>query len=146
MQGGYGGGGRPAPRRLRASDQDRDDAVTVLRRATTEGYLTLVEFEERLDAAFSSRYVDELDALLADVPGARTAPAVPGRAAPRIPAWSPGLARRILRPCLGALMVLLVLAVIANFWIPLMVIGFVCWRRNHHRYLPYGRRRPLEYI
>lgn len=55
---------------MRASDEDRNRVVAALRRATTDGYLTLDEFEERLDGVFRSRYLTELDALLQDIPGA----------------------------------------------------------------------------
>ena len=143
------GGQESATRRLRASDRDRADTVAVLRRATADGYLTLLEFEERLDAAFAARYLDELAALVADLPGSVRAPAgrsgsVPGPG--RIPAVFP----RIGRICLGILAAMLVLAAVANFWIPLTLMGFLWWRRNRHRgtRIPFccGRRRTLEYV
>src|SRR5579884_2250817 len=55
---------------MRASDEDRNRVVVALRRATTVGYLTLDEFEERVGAVFRSRYLTDLDALLEDIPGA----------------------------------------------------------------------------
>jgi Domain of unknown function (DUF1707)/Cell wall-active antibiotics response 4TMS YvqF len=59
---------------LRASDADRDLAVSRLRENLVEGRLTLEEFSERVDAAHSSRTLAELDALTRDLP-AEAAPA-----------------------------------------------------------------------
>lgn len=149
---GSGHGQQPGPRRLRASDRDRDDAVAVLRRVTSEGYLTLLEFEERLDAAFAARYLDELDGLVADIPGPRRASAprsAHGPAAQRAPRsvwWPAGLPRLVLRSALGVLAVLLAVAVIANLWIPLLIFGFVWCRRNRGRCGFDGRRHRFEYI
>lgn len=145
-----GGAGRHAPGRLRASDSDRADAVAVLRQATAEGYLTLMEFEERLDAAFAARYQDELASLLRDLP--RPAPAAPP-AEPR-PAygrrWLPPVVPLVVRVCLGILLAGLVVAVVANFWVPLAIVGFVMWRRGHRRrfgrHYGCGRRSSFEYV
>lgn len=145
-----GGGGRSASRRLRASDRDRADAVAVLRQATADGYLTLVEFEERLDAAFSARYQDELASLLRDLP--RPAPAAaPASSAPRYrPPRVPPLVPLVVRVCLGILLAGLVVALVANFWVPLAIVGFICWRRGHrHRFgrgYGCGRRGSFEYV
>ena len=61
---------------MRASDADRDRVVDVLRDAAGDGRLTADEFEERMEAALSSRTLGELAALTADLgPG-------PGRPGP----------------------------------------------------------------
>lgn len=55
---------------LRASDGDRDRTLTVLRAAVGDGQLTAEEFNERMEAALSSRTLDELAALTADLQAA----------------------------------------------------------------------------
>jgi len=56
----------PAPD-LRASDADRDRVIDVLRAATEDGRLTADEFNERMEAALSSRTFRELAPLTADL-------------------------------------------------------------------------------
>ena len=60
---------------LRASDADRDRVIDVLRAATADGRLTADEFDERMEAALSSRTFRELAPLTADLattPASRT--------------------------------------------------------------------------
>ena len=59
----------PADPRIRASDEDRDRAATLLREHHAVGRLTAEEFNERLDKAYAARTMGDLDALLADLPG-----------------------------------------------------------------------------
>jgi hypothetical protein len=54
---------------LRASDADRDRVIEVLRAAVADGQLDRAEFDERLEAALSSRTLDELAVLTADLTG-----------------------------------------------------------------------------
>lgn len=134
---------------MRASDRDREEAVAALRLATSEGYLTLLEFEERLDAAFSARYVDELDRLLSDLPRAPrpSARPAPGPARARRGGWWPsGLPRQVVRAALAVLAVMLAVVVITNFWIPMLIFGFIWCKRNHGRCGWHGGRRRLDYI
>jgi hypothetical protein len=78
------GGGR-----LRAGDREREEVVERLREAHVEGRLTLEELEERVDLGYRATYVDELPALVADLPRP-AAPATPGtRSAPSGP-WRSG--------------------------------------------------------
>ena len=58
----------PGPRRVRASDAEREELAQVLRAAMTEGRLTLEEGEERLAKAYAATYRDELGPLVADLP------------------------------------------------------------------------------
>jgi hypothetical protein len=58
----------------RASDADRDIAADVLCAAVGDGRLTLDELDDRLGAALSARTITELAALIADLPGRRSAP------------------------------------------------------------------------
>jgi hypothetical protein len=62
---------RPAPHakpELRASDEDRDRVVDVLRVAAGAGRLSAAELDERLDAALTARTIGELAALTTDLP------------------------------------------------------------------------------
>ena len=59
---------------LRASDADRDRVLDVLRDAAGDGRLTAEEFDERMQAALSSRTLGDLAALTADL-GPGPAPA-----------------------------------------------------------------------
>jgi len=61
--------GPGAPPEMRASDADRDRVVDVLRAAAGDGRLTGDEFDERLEAALSSRTLDELTVVTADLTG-----------------------------------------------------------------------------
>jgi hypothetical protein len=70
---GAGSGARPE---LRASHEDRDRAVEILRVAAGDGRLTAAELDERIEAALTARTRGELAALTADLP------AVPGQAEP----------------------------------------------------------------
>ena len=53
---------------MRASDQDRDAVVAVLRDAFTAGRITLEEFDERTSSAYASKTWGQLRALTADLP------------------------------------------------------------------------------
>lgn len=53
---------------IRASDDDRDRVVGILREQTAQGRLTFEEFEERIDRAYTARTWDELRALTEDLP------------------------------------------------------------------------------
>jgi Domain of unknown function (DUF1707) len=65
---------------IRASDGERDQAVTLLQRHFADGRLTQAEFEERAGAALVARTRDQLHALTADLPGADVRPARPATA------------------------------------------------------------------
>jgi hypothetical protein len=68
---------------LRASHEDRDRVVDVLRVAAGDGRLTAEELDERLEAALTARTYAELSALTRDLPAAPGfAPAV-AQAAPK---------------------------------------------------------------
>jgi hypothetical protein len=55
--------------RIRASDEDRDRAASLLREHHAVGRLTPEEFSERLDKVYEAKTVGQLDELLADLPG-----------------------------------------------------------------------------
>jgi len=55
-------------RDIRASDAERAAAVELLQTAVAEGRITMTEFEERTQAAFTARTRADLDILTADLP------------------------------------------------------------------------------
>jgi hypothetical protein len=55
-------------RPIRASDQERESVVDVLRDAFTDGRLTFDEFEERTATAYAARTWTELRELTSDLP------------------------------------------------------------------------------
>lgn len=65
---------------LRASDDERESAVGLLREHGALGRIDVEELDQRVGAAYAARTRGELTTLLADLPGAL--PARPRRAAP----------------------------------------------------------------
>jgi hypothetical protein len=63
-------------RRVRASDADRHEVVHRLQEAVARGQLTFDEGSERMASTWTSRYLDELPALTADLPAPVPAAAV----------------------------------------------------------------------
>jgi hypothetical protein len=61
---------------LRASDADRERVATTLRDGYSHGRLDLDELQQRLDAAYAAKTMNELTQLTADLPSA-AAPAAP---------------------------------------------------------------------
>jgi hypothetical protein len=58
---------RPAPRDLRASDNDRERVVALLSEALADGRLSHEEYSERMSQALSARTLGELAGLTADL-------------------------------------------------------------------------------
>jgi uncharacterized protein DUF1707 len=56
------------PRELRVSDVERQAVVRRLERALRDGRLTIIEFDERTQAAYAARTRRELDELTEDLP------------------------------------------------------------------------------
>jgi hypothetical protein len=54
--------------KIRASDEDRDRVVALLREHHAAGRLDAEEFNERLDKAYAAKTLGELDDLMADLP------------------------------------------------------------------------------
>ena len=63
------------PSAVRASDADREAAVTRLQGALGEGRIDVEEFAQRADAAYAAVTTAHLDVLLADLPTTAPAPA-----------------------------------------------------------------------
>jgi hypothetical protein len=66
------------PDSVRASDEERDQAVGELREQFAEGRLSHETFMHRMDAALGARNRHQLDRLLADLPRGRAAGALAG--------------------------------------------------------------------
>jgi len=75
----------PSADRLRASHEDRDRVIEMLRVAAGDGRLTHEELEERVEIAFSARTYGELAALTEDLPASGQALAPTGPATPAVP-------------------------------------------------------------
>lgn len=56
------------PSAVRASDEERENAIVLLQRGSVDGRLSNDTFLRRLDVALRARSRDELDALLRDLP------------------------------------------------------------------------------
>jgi hypothetical protein len=75
---------------LRASDDDRERTVALLRHHASVGRLTLDELDERTERAYAARWVRDLAELHADLPDEpEPAPMPPARRSGRKP-WFPG--------------------------------------------------------
>jgi len=79
-------GGEIARSELRASHDDRDRVVELLRVSAGDGRLTAEELDERLEQAMTARTYGELARLVADLPatGSPAVPAVSPAAVPRV--------------------------------------------------------------
>ena len=125
---------------LRASDADREQVAERLRQATAEGRLVAEELEERLEAVFAARTYGELDAVVADLPGA------PARRRERPQhLWAgsslwlrplPILAMFILAPVLLSLMLAaaVIVATVFMAWGLLLVVGWLAFGHTRRHY------------
>jgi hypothetical protein len=68
---------------LRASHEDRDQVVELLRVSAGDGRLTADELDERLEQAMTARTYGELARLVADLPAAGSVASTPAPRAPR---------------------------------------------------------------
>jgi hypothetical protein len=64
---------------IRISDADRQTVVDVLKKASSEGRITLAEYDERVTAAYAAKYQADFEPLLVDLPhsGSVVSPAPP---------------------------------------------------------------------
>jgi len=93
----------------RIGDHDRQKTAARLGQALAQGYLQMDEYEERVQAAFQTHTIGELQELLADLPLDRIRRADPRRRAARMAA-----ARRGVRIHLGAFVAMAV--VVLTVW------------------------------
>ncbi|NMO92121.1 DUF1707 domain-containing protein [Actinomycetospora sp. TBRC 11914] len=105
---------------LRIGDRERRETDDRLRAAHDAGMITLVEYDERVKAAYAARFRSELAPLVADLPDGTAPPEpddTPTTAAPA-PAWhedtrAPELHDRRRRGLRGGLLAAVVIAVVA---------------------------------
>lgn len=62
--------GIPDHKQFRASDTDREHVARILQQAMSEGRITMVELEERLNSVYSAKTLGELEPVTADLPDA----------------------------------------------------------------------------
>lgn len=72
-----------APTAPRAGDRDRESTATLLGQALAQGYLTMTEYEHRLQSAFAAQTTPELRELTSDLPWAELSRHDPRRHAAR---------------------------------------------------------------
>jgi len=123
---------------LRASDADREQIADRLRHATAEGRLVAEELEQRLERAFSARTYGELDALVADLPGA-----IERRRTSSMRPWIAAVAAlALLIPVALAVLaaVLFVLTSVFAVWMLWVAFGWWLFGRSRHRYPGRGAR------
>ena len=115
----------PQPARLRASDQDRHEAVLALSDHYAAGRLDLEEFTARMERAQEATYVDDLDPLFVDLPHRAGVAVAAGPRRQRVRPWFP--------VALVAVVVLAVLAIThGRFpWLLLPLFWFVSMRWRH---------------
>jgi hypothetical protein len=129
---------------LRASDADRDQIVSRLHRAATEGRITAEELEQRLGAALRSQTYGELQAVVSDLPGPARRPAR-RRPERRVAGWALAAVRAnpmlivFVIPVLAVTFAMLVAATM--MWAVLTVVALVLSGRAGHGPLGSGVRR-----
>jgi hypothetical protein len=103
---------------MRASDQDREQVVEILRGQYTEGRLTLEEFDERTSAAYAGKTWGDLLNLTRDLPARPrfTGPALPQGTDPQPPPRPHGPPWPLIR-----------LAPFLLFWLVLASMGGWFW-------------------
>jgi hypothetical protein len=96
MTGDMSPSGELDARNLRASHEDRDRVIELLRVAAGDGRLTGEELDERIEVAFSARTYGELAKLTADLPAAGPVPV------PAPSASAPAAAKDVVRIAVGS--------------------------------------------
>lgn len=80
----------PGPPSLRASDEDRERVASVLRESYSHGRLDLEELQQRLDAAYAAKTVNDLTHLTADLPSTLLHPDPRAKPMQAAPSWRGG--------------------------------------------------------
>lgn len=124
---------------LRASDNEREETVELLRRHHYDGRLTSEEFEERADEAWRARFRSELFHALRELPGPQRSP-VPQ--APRFVQPSPGDGGATTALVLGIVACCLLVFSMGMLFPLIAPLGGTAWvvGRRARRRAPAGRR------
>jgi hypothetical protein len=127
---------------LRASDADRDRVAERLRQAAAEGRILAQELEDRLATALRARTYGELDAVVADLPGAPVAHRPRPRGAQLVLAQPVAVVAVAVAVTLVAFVlaavVLAGLFAFSGVWFLFVMVMFA--RRGHHPYRRYAHR------
>lgn len=105
--------------RIRVGDREREKVITRLGQAFTQGYLSIPEYETRLDQALQAQNAGALDQLLGDLPVGRIARNDPRRRAARVAAARRGVQIHLTAFVAAALLMIgiwLALAVAVGAW------------------------------
>lgn len=133
--------------RVRAGDDDRARAASMLADHYAQGRLDETEFDQRISRALTAVHTDELNALFTDLPAAALGPAVPHPDRTEASRRTPPRPRVPTVPVLAVVLVLLsrgaVLWLLPMLW---WFAGPVALSRRHthwHRPRPTGRPMPV---
>jgi Domain of unknown function (DUF1707) len=129
---------------MRASDADRDRVAERLRNATAEGRLLAQELEDRLATALRAKTYGELDAVVADLPGARVARRSRSRAVARAHPLAAAVVLVAAAFVLVATVAVVLAAVIAAWWVWMILAWVMIARRSQHGRSPHPHGRPLH--
>jgi Domain of unknown function (DUF1707) len=127
---------------LKASDADREQIAERLRKATAEGRLLAEELEERLEATFGARTYGELDAVVADLPGATVRRAEHSRSRGITLTPVHVIALFLLAPVIISLLlaVAVILATLFSAWGLLLIVGWFVFGHGRRQYWGSYRR------
>jgi len=125
---------------IRASDADRERVAERLRHAAAEGRLLAHELEDRLATALRAQTYGELDAVVADLPGARVAKRSRSRSLARAHPIVAAIVVAIAAIVVLATVAVIVAVVLAAWWV-WMILAWVLINRRQHRRGLYGPRR-----
>jgi uncharacterized iron-regulated membrane protein len=117
-----------APASFRVSDADRQQVIDQLKRHTTEGRLTLDEFEARVDEALLARTGADLRPVLRELPPLEPSREVSSRS------FVPGM---WIRPAVAAAVVVALVSLVVGhllLW-PLFVVAFLWLPRSRGRHV-----------
>lgn len=129
-------GPRPPYAPYRLSDVERDEAITALGDAYAEGRLDHDEFEVRLEVAARAVLAEDLDPLFADLPRSCRVPAPVAQTPPH---RAPTRVRGHRQPPFGAVLLLLVVAVVTHAWL-LIPLAFVIAGHRRRAWAPWPPR------
>jgi hypothetical protein len=118
--------------RMRASDQDRDEAVRALGDHHAAGRLTVPEFTARMEQALACTYLDELDPLFVDLPAIRPV-VVPVARVPAHPSGRPPVAIMAVPVLLACAVVMVGAGFFFPFWLPVLLFWMMGGPRRHWR-------------
>jgi hypothetical protein len=104
---------------LRVGDREREKVIAHLGQAFAQGYLSIAEYETRLDQALVAQTVGALNQPLSDLPVRRIARSDPQRRAARVAAARRGVQVHLAAYLAGSLLMIgiwLALAIVVSAW------------------------------